>query len=113
MKKIVVIMAILAIMMVSLFFYPTVNIEHLPEKNVVTKSDYCVKTKFTWEDSHGNLFPVYMTNKGSCFVIRTSKSGENYRSYLGKEVSEQIRKELSKSTDTVLKTKLSKNKKRQ
>jgi hypothetical protein len=35
-----------------------------------------------------------MTSKGSCFVIRTSKNGENYRAYLGKEVSEQICREL-------------------
>ena len=55
------------------------------------------KTDFTWKDSKGDEFPVYMTHTGSCFIIRTSKSGDDYRAYLGEEVSEQIRKELSKS----------------
>ncbi|MBR4380309.1 MAG: hypothetical protein IKP48_03545 [Bacteroidaceae bacterium] len=76
------------------FLYPVTNMGHSSRKTVTTKSDSCIKTKFTWEDSHGNLFPVYMTSKGSCFVIRTSKNGENYRAYLGKEVSEQICREL-------------------
>ena len=55
------------------------------------------KTGFTWRDSKGNEFPVYIAHTGSCFVIKTSKSGDDYRAYLGEEVSEQIRKELSKS----------------
>ena len=55
------------------------------------------KTDFTWKDSKGDEYPVYIAHTGSCFVIKTSKSGEDYRAYLGEEVSEQIRKELSKS----------------
>jgi hypothetical protein len=45
-----------------------------------------------------------MAYKGSCFVIKTSKSGEEYRAYLGEEASEQINKELSnrKSNDVVV-----------
>lgn len=55
------------------------------------------RTGFTWKDSKGDEYPVYIAHTGSCFVIKTSKSGEDYRAYLGEEVSEQIRKELSKS----------------
>jgi len=55
------------------------------------------KTGFTWKDSKGDEYPVYIAHTGSCFIIRTSKSGDDYRAYLGEEVSEQIRKELSKS----------------
>ena len=55
------------------------------------------KTDFTWKDSKGDEYPVYIAHTGSCFVIKTSKSGEDYRAYLGEEVSEQIRKELGKS----------------
>lgn len=55
------------------------------------------KTGFTWKDSKGDEYPVYIAHTGSSFVIKTSKSGEDYRAYLGEEVSEQIRKELSKS----------------
>ena len=47
-----------------------------------------------WKDSRGDEFPVYMYSKGSCFVIRSSKGGDNYRAYFGKEVSEQISREL-------------------
>ena len=75
------------------------------------------KTDFTWKDSKGDEYPVYIAHTGSCFVIKTSKSGDDYRAYIGEEVSKQIRKELSKS-DTrrdryCLKTELSNNRKRQ
>lgn len=61
------------------------------------------KTGFTWRDIKEDEFPVYMAHTGSCFIIRTSKSGDDYRAYLGEEVPEQIRKELSnrKSNDVV------------
>lgn len=63
------------------------------------------KTGFTWKDSKGYEYPVYIAHTGSCFVIKTSKSGEEYRAYLGEEASEQINKELSnrKSNDVVAK----------
>ena len=55
-----------------------------------------VKTKFTWKDSKGNEYPVYISSKGSCFVIRvSSKTGKEYKSYLGPEISQQICKELN------------------
>ena len=73
---------------------PNVNKGHLSGNENNSKVDSCIKTKFTWKDSKGDEFPVYMNSKGSCFVIRTSKSGEDYRAYLGKEVSEQISREL-------------------
>lgn len=54
-----------------------------------------VKTKFTWKNSKGNEYPVYISSKGSCFVIRvSSKTGKEYKNYLGPEISEQICKEL-------------------
>ena len=53
------------------------------------------KTKFTWKDSKGKEYPVYVSNSGSCFVIKTSaKTGKEYRNYLGPEISQQICKEL-------------------
>ncbi len=53
------------------------------------------KTKFTWKDSKGREYPVYISSSGSCFVIRvSSKTGKEYKSYLGPEISEQICKEL-------------------
>ena len=55
-----------------------------------------VKTKFTWKDSKGNEYPVYISSKGSCFVIKgKDKNGKNKRTYLGPEISQQICKELN------------------
>jgi len=54
-----------------------------------------VKTKFTWKDSKGKEYPVYISSNGSCFVIKVSaKTGKEYRNYLGAEISQQICKEL-------------------
>lgn len=54
-----------------------------------------VKTAFTWKDSKGNEYPIYISKTGSCFVIKISnKTGKEYRKYLGPEVSAQICKEL-------------------
>ena len=55
-----------------------------------------VKTKFTWKDSKGKEYPVFISAKGSCFVIKASaKTGKEYKNYLGPEISQQICKELN------------------
>lgn len=55
-----------------------------------------VKTKFTWKDSKGNEYPVYISSKGSCFVIKgKDKNGKDKKTYLGPEISKQICKELN------------------
>lgn len=54
-----------------------------------------VKTKFTWKDNKGNVYPVYISSRGSCFVIKgKDKNGKDKRTYLGPEISSQICKEL-------------------
>lgn len=59
-----------------------------------TKSEP-TKTKFTWKDSKGNTYPIYMSSTGSCFVIKTSaKTGKEYRYYLKPEISATICKQL-------------------
>ena len=58
-----------------------------------TKSEP-TKTKFIVEKD-GKSYPVYMGSTGSCFILRTSaKTGKEYRSYLGAEISSQICKKL-------------------
>lgn len=55
-----------------------------------------VKTKFIWKDNKGKEYPIYISKSGSCYVIRVSaKSGKEYKSYLGAEISQQICKELN------------------
>lgn len=64
-------------------------------KSVKAKAEP-VKTKFTWKDSKGKEYPVYISAKGSCFVIKVStKTGKEYKNYLGPEISSQICKELN------------------
>lgn len=53
-------------------------------------------TPYTWKDSKGNEYPIYISASGSCYVIKTSKkTGKEYKSYLPKEVSAAICKELN------------------
>ena len=56
-----------------------------------------IATGFTWSDSKGKEYPIYMSNSGSCYIIKTSaKSGKEYNSYLGPDVSQDICKKLGK-----------------
>ena len=63
------------------------------DRQTEKKQEY-INTGFIWKDSKGDEYPVCMSGTDSCFVIKTSKSGEKYRAYLGEEASEQIRNEL-------------------
>ncbi len=63
------------------------------EKTISVNQD--TKTKYTWEDKKGNKYPIFITKKGACYVIRVSKkTGKEYRQYLPKDVQETIKKEL-------------------
>ncbi len=54
------------------------------------------KTKYTWEDKEGNKYPIFITKKGACYVLRTSKkTGKEYKYYLPKDIQETIKKELN------------------
>lgn len=54
------------------------------------------QTKYTWEDKEGNKYPIFITKKDACYVIRTSKkTGKEYKYYLPKDIQETIKKELN------------------
>ncbi len=54
------------------------------------------QTEYTWEDSKGNKYPIYISQRGACYIKRTSKkTGKEYKQYLPKEVQENIKKELN------------------
>lgn len=36
----------------------------------------------TYTDTKGNVYPVYVSKNGKLFVIRTSKTGNQYKQYL-------------------------------
>lgn len=53
------------------------------------------KTKYTWEDKKGKTYPIYITKRGACYILRTSKkTGKEYKYYLPKDVQAQIKQEL-------------------
>ena len=54
------------------------------------------KTRFTWQDKDGNIYPIYISKKCACYVIKVSKkTGKEYKYYLPKEVRDAIIKELN------------------
>ena len=53
------------------------------------------KTGYTWKDKSGDVYDIYISSKGACFIIRISKkTGKEYRQYLPKEIQNEIRNEL-------------------
>lgn len=61
-----------------------------------TNTNNAQQTDYTWKDSKGNVYPIYISSSGSCYVIKTSsKTGKEYKQYMKKEISIQICKELN------------------
>lgn len=55
------------------------------------------KTGFTYKDSTGKVYDIYISKTGSCYILRVSKkSGKTYKSYLGKDISADICKQLGR-----------------
>ena len=54
------------------------------------------QTPYVWKDGKGASYPIWITEKsGSCFIIRVTKDGKEYRSYLNVEICKEICKELN------------------
>lgn len=54
------------------------------------------KTDYIWKDSKGNQYPIYISKNGSCYILKTSsKTGKEYKQYLGEEISKDICKQLN------------------
>ena len=52
-------------------------------------------TPYTWKDSKGVEYPIMISANGSCFVNKiSSKTGKEYKYYLGPEISQEICKEM-------------------
>lgn len=87
------------VMMMLMSISYTVNAEIIKEGKTysqVTKSKTPDKDSgFTYKDSKGNIYPIMISKSGSCYILRISKkSGKEYKQYLGKEISQEICKEL-------------------
>ena len=51
------------------------------------------KTKFTWKVGDVE-YPIYVGKSGACYIKKVSKTGKEYKQYLGAEISSQICREL-------------------
>lgn len=50
------------------------------------------KSSYTYEDSKGNKYPIYISAKGKAYIVRVSKkTGKQYKQYLP-EVTKQLNK---------------------
>lgn len=62
-----------------------------------TTKESDTKTQYTWVDKDGNVYPVFITKRGACYIFRTSKkTGKEYKQYLPKDIQETIKQELNK-----------------
>lgn len=60
-----------------------------------TTSSTSKETPYTYKDGKGNIYPIYITAKGRCFIIKTSqKTGKEYKQYLKEDIARQICLEL-------------------
>ena len=58
------------------------------------------KTKYTYTDSKGNVYPIYLSSTGKAFIKKVSKkTGKEYHQYLpeiGKQINPKAYKEDKK-----------------
>lgn len=57
------------------------------------KSSTDVQTIYTYQIKD-DVYPIWITKNGRCYIIRTSKNGNQYKQYLSKEICLQICQEL-------------------
>ena len=61
------------------------------EKTIQQSSD--VQTVYTYQIKD-NVYPIWITKNGRCYIVRTSKNGNQYKQYLSKDICLQICQEL-------------------
>ena len=62
------------------------------EKTIQQSSDIQTQYTFTIKD---NIYPIWITKNGRCYIIRTSKNGNQYKQYLNKDICLQICQEMN------------------
>lgn len=62
------------------------------EKVLHQSNDVQTKYTFTVNDV---VYPIWITKNGRCYIVRTSKSGKQYKQYLAKDICLEICKELN------------------
>ena len=84
--------------------FTTVNAQNYTQKNKTfiqikskkKKKSSAIETKYTWQDSKGNTYPIYLSKNGKAFVKMISKkTGKEYHKYLDKEISIKLCKKYN------------------
>lgn len=53
------------------------------------------KTRYNWKDKEGKTYPIWLSKNGRAYVMRVSKkTGNEYKFYLGEDISKQICREM-------------------
>lgn len=59
---------------------------------VVSNKSELKKTSYTYTDRNGVTYPIYISEKGKAFIIKTSKkTGKKYRQYIPR-VTDELKK---------------------
>lgn len=72
--------------------------KQVESEKAIKKGAEPLSTGYFYEDSKGVKYPILISNggKGSAYIVRTSnKTGKVYKAYLGKEITEDIKKQLN------------------
>lgn len=62
------------------------------EKTIQQSLDVQTQYTFTIKD---NVYPIWITKNGRCYIIRISKNGNSYKQYLNKDICLQICQEMN------------------
>lgn len=61
-----------------------------------TRVNNVIETTFKVKESDGKEYVIYCSKStGACFIKKISRNGNEYRKYLGEEVSKEICKEIN------------------
>lgn len=74
--------------------YTRQGTEFISTKTTTSKSK-AQKTGYTYKDTDGKSYEIYLSAKGKAFIKRISKkTGKEYNKYLPDSIAETIKKEL-------------------
>lgn len=97
MKKFIVIIAAIAAFSVTSYSQDVVRngktFEQVKKSSVKTEEN----TGFTYKDSKGNTYDIFIGKSGACYIKKISKNtGNEYKQYLGEEISRQVCQSLGR-----------------
>ena len=99
MKKLLFILAIMSVAFTNEIYAQSYTYADNTYTQVASKGRTATpptKTPFTYKDSKGKSYTIYLNSNGRAFVLKTSqKTGKEYRYYLKDDVSMDICKKMN------------------